>query len=73
MTISKPLPQDAATTKQKGFIVSLLYHASPNVTAHTREDEWLPELNALCNTNIASLDELTKREASNIITQLQTL
>lgn len=70
---SKHLPQDEATPKQRSFIVRLLYQVSPRVTAHTPESEWIAELNSLCNLNIEALTDLSRREASDVITKLQDL
>ena len=37
------------------------------------DDLWVAELNQRCHLNLSSIDELTKREASNVISQLITL
>ena len=64
---------DQVSDKQKSFILSLLYQVSANVSVRTSETEWIAELNSLCNLNIASLSELSRKEASQVIDQLKTL
>ena len=76
MTV-RPLPQDAITSAQRGRIEIELFRLNPllpydNTTAEG-EAPWTAELNVRCNLNLGSIDELTKREASKVISQLQKL
>lgn len=70
MTIVRPLPQDAMTPAQLGRIQVELLRLKPTLP-YDEEAPWLAEINARCNLNIESWEELTKREASKIIDQLK--
>jgi len=47
-----------------------LHRLNPKLPYEGGDDLWVAELNARCNLNIGSIDELTKTEASQVITQL---
>jgi hypothetical protein len=62
---------DAVTLPQKSRIMGELLRLKPSLP-YDDEDPWIAELNARLNLNLASLDELSKQEASKIISQLTT-
>lgn len=64
--MTKPEP---STVSQRGRIYEELHRL--NAALPFDEDTpWVAELNSRCNLNLDSIDELTKQEASEVITQL---
>lgn len=70
MTTVRPLPQDAATQAQKSAIIGLVYRKAPSVTTHSPMSDVIEAIEHLTAITVESWENLDKRTASKIISNL---